>query len=507
VSNPPVINRWIDGSPFDAVDWSTTLTGVTAGHVLLITVCTSSAAYYSVPFTDNKGNTYTLINGGYTDPVGIAFFVCTVATGGDLVLTFQKQGATCYVGIIAREVSGLDTGLYDGAPVFRTATDAAPELVMTENSVPNDLLVCDYISFAPVTFGTPVAGWSQVESGTFGGGGIQMAGLEQFPNALNEDGFTAGWQSLTNSFTRRYYMGAIALIGVPVTPTVQGFSTPTPQNGGNLTVHGVYFGAPAGQALLIGDVTASITSWSDTDIECVCRLGKNQYLVPLKVQVITAAGVKSNRRPLTAMLPPTGRICVNVVEPYAIADQRLQAVTDAATGDQVEVDDVIDLQEDLRFSWTTATQASARLWSPGLGWGPWGVQSFSAGTVTTVLPVYPSTLPRLQVDEIDPAERAARTPFQSGPEVRRARSRDYHATLSAWTVLSRAELETFNTFGVTTCERWSGWFNASMPGRSGPLYRTFRFVDEPQLEYLGHGALGGLYRVTFQLEERGLGVT
>jgi hypothetical protein len=510
MSNPTRVNTYIDGSAYDNVNWDMVCAGVTAGNPVVMTVMTSNSAYYSAPFTDNQGNTWTLVGGGYTDPVGMAYYTTTAAATGPLTISFNKQGATMWVGAIVREISGLDTPLVDGVPVFYTAADASPQLVLGENSVPNDLLVCDCICFAPVTFGTPDAGWSADVSGTFGGGTIQVASLYQFPGVLSEAGFPAGWQSLTNAFTRRYYMGALALIGVPVTPTVQSFSTLTPQDGAPLTIYGVYFGATQGSNGYVDaeGVTQSVVSWAADQVTVTCRLGKNPHGTPIKFKVVTDAGVASNRRPITSMEAATGYTYKNVTEPYPDATMRLSATApDLAPADQIEATSNLLVYEDGRFEWAESeTSGRARVWKAGIGWGAWGVESFTAVSPSAVLPVYPSDLPQLQLDSGQPTERRAKSTLPSGPEVRRARSQDYHATLSVWTVLTRDQLQTLKTFGKTTLSEWSGWFNASLPGRSGPIYRTFRFMDEPQWQYIHYGNAAGLWRVTAQLEERGRSV-
>ena len=123
---------------------------------------------------------------------------------------------------------------------------------------------------------------------------------------------------------------------------------------------------------------------------------------------------------------------------------------------------------------------------------------------------YPPTLPAPQTLELRPFERRALSGIAQGAEQRRGRSRDFHATLPLTWVFTRDQLALFFAWGdgasVGTLMKWTRWFSVTLPGRGGFQTRACRFFARPKWEFLQSDAANGLYRVTAEVEQRGLGV-
>lgn len=515
MSDPVIVNTSVYSvGGYDSADFDFTLTGsVTAGNVLLVEMHTNGNNPVNFAISDDQTgptNTYDHKGHSYLDPVGIGYWTCVVANGGTVALHVQKFGQTSIVGLVVHEVGGVDTArVTDGLPVFATGTGNNPLVVMNETSVPNDLLIGSYCSIETITLNTPETGWSADQTFTFAG--MHGASEKRFPAAWGT--FTAGWPAITNASARRWMIGAIALIGIPITPTIQGFDTLEPRDGGNLTVYGVFFEASQGASgsLTVGGVTAAVTSWSSTAITVVVRLGANPYGVSLGVQVNTNASGSSNIAHLTQVRPASGWDYLVMSDPYPDLDRRVRAAPEPAAADQMNWETVGDLVvlEDDGSGWVTPAVAGfrVRFWSAGVGWGAIARQSFdSAEEFEPVLPVWPSTLPTPRI-EILSGERRALSQLPAGAEAARARSLDYYGTLQATWIFTRAELAIFKSYGETDLTQWTAWTSIPLPGRTGTTpYKPVRFVGKPQEKGMGWNADGPITQITAQLEQRGRSV-
>jgi len=512
VSDPVIVNTSVYSvGGYDSADFDFTLTGsVTAGNVLLVEMHTNGNSPVNLAISDDQTgptNTYDHKGHSYLDPVGIGYWTCVVANGGTVALHVQKFGQTSIVGLVVHEVSGVDTDrVTDGLPVFATGTGNNPLVTMNETSVPNDLLIGSYVSIETVTLNTPETGWTADQTFTFGGS-MHAASEKRFPAAWGT--FTAGWPAITNASARRWMIGAIALIGIPITPTIQSFDTLEPRDGGNLTINGVYFGASQGVSgsVTVGGVTAAVTSWSNTSIAVVVRLGANPYGVSVGVQVNTDAAGSSNIAHLTQILPASGWKYLVMGDPFPDPDRRVKAEPEPEAGNQMNwetVGDLVDLDDDGTGTVDPSVDGfRVRFWAEGFGWGAIARQSFDAAVeFEPVLPAWPSSLPSPRV-EIQSIERRALSQIP-GAEVARARSLDYYGTLQVTWVFTRAELATFKSYGETDLSEWTGWTSMPLPGRTGTTpYKPVRFIGKPSERVTSWNADGPITTITAQLEQRG----
>lgn len=210
---------------------------------------------------------------------------------------------------------------------------------------------------------------------------------------------SAGTQSITWSHTSSGEYAAVLVAlksSAPVTPPV--ITIPTAgtnvANGSSLTITGTTFQTPQGAGSVTIDTAAqTATSWSDTSVTIgtVTRglLAYGSHALSLTNNSgNTSAGIAIN------LVPQSGWAYVNLTTPFATAGDRITAVADLASGDQLAYDTkggAITVNPDASFVDSTGTVTSFNIeaWTPGSGWGAQATQTLSgtplagAGSVST----------------------------------------------------------------------------------------------------------------------------
>lgn len=356
---------------------------LTAGTTLIIYIGVNNFSAASVTCTcTGSGNTPA--SEGYLNSSSrhLKIYSMVVTTGGAQTLTFGKAGNSGALGAVTTEWSG-SAGVNDGGATFATASGTAATVTMTATTVRNDALMVGYVSNNPITMGSAQSGWTNDANDTTN---AQMATAYQLPNATGT--YTAGWPSITNSFSRPYVVGAIALKGIAVDPTVTGgTANPVHLSTGN-TITGSNFGASQGAGtLVIGGVTQTVTAWGYTSITYTADRGTNLDDVAVNAVVTDDNAVSSNSYALTGFDPPSGYSYVTLTSVWPVAAERIQSVLDLAIGNQIEWDDAtIDIDASGVITWPPGTPDgytfNARIGVSGDGWGATEVQTFNP-TATT----------------------------------------------------------------------------------------------------------------------------
>ncbi len=156
------------------------------------------------------------------------------------------------------------------------------------------------------------------------------------------------------------------------TPVITGGNSAPLQNS-TATITGTSFGASQGTgSLVIGGVTQTVTSWSDTSISYTVNRGTNLNGVAVNAVVTDTNGNVSNSYALDGFAPPLNWLYVTLADPNPNTQVRLTSVANnnISYGDQLEWNTSnVTIYNDATFSATTTTNNFlVRVGVPGYGW-------------------------------------------------------------------------------------------------------------------------------------------
>ena len=123
-----------------------------------------------------------------------------------------------------------------------------------------------------------------------------------------------------------------------------------------------------------------------TSITVTVARGTNQYGTNLAVQVTNNSALASNTSTVQ-ITPQSGWAFTNLGTPNATSTNRITAVADLVSGDQLAYDTksgMVIVYSDATFSAdSSVANFSVEAWSSGNGWGSAATQTLSAGAVVT----------------------------------------------------------------------------------------------------------------------------
>lgn len=161
--------------------------------------------------------------------------------------------------------------------------------------------------------------------------------------AYGEEADTNRTASFTWTHTNTQNNATIAINIPPAAsgPTISSTSDDTPTDGSTLTINGSGFGASQGA----GGVTAAgtgwtETSWSDTAIQVTVALGNNKYNANVSL-VVTDNSSNASSGYNVQIQPASGKSYVNLSGTLATEGDRITAIPDLASGDQLEISNVV----------------------------------------------------------------------------------------------------------------------------------------------------------------------
>lgn len=170
----------------------------------------------------------------------------------------------------------------------------------------------------------------------------------------------------------------------PSGPSITSLSDNTPTNGQSITITGTGFGATQGSgSVVVGGVTQTVTSWSDTSITITVVRGVNRYGTSLTLTV--SDGTNSDTDSVTlqpdagwafVLLGTLGSTGVLVTSPAL------------ASGDGVHYEtvggDVVVYSDGTFSADPTVTEFDFEAWTPSLGWGSIATQTLTSGSSGTL---------------------------------------------------------------------------------------------------------------------------
>lgn len=160
------------------------------------------------------------------------------------------------------------------------------------------------------------------------------------------------------------------------TPTITSTSDDTPTDGSTLTLTVTNAEASQGTGgVTAGGVGWTETSWADTSVAVTVALGDNKYGVNVPLVLTNNSGLSSTGYNVQIQ-PATGKAYVNLSGTLASTGDRLTATPDLASGDQVEISNVVGgtisdvtVNADASFSCTSGVTAFDIRVNDGTGWG------------------------------------------------------------------------------------------------------------------------------------------
>lgn len=510
----------------DAVENATNRTvqftsNIAAGSVLIVCTATRENNPDNFIVSDDKGNDWLKIKTDYVAGSGRgAGAYYAVANGASIgakpIVTFDKVGANCGVAGSIFELANVHADILDGAAVSANLANTGPaEVVLSTPPAYTDNLIFAVLGSSQSSYvvATPKTNYVDVIATT--SDGVSFQHKVQTRAVTTRETFTPGWtlDALTD-----WAVVAFAVKGNTTLPAIESLSAAQPLAGGLLTVTGLLFGVSQGfGTVTVGGVTASVNSWSATNIEVVVQRGANPFGVELDVQVNTNSLGPSNLFPVSSILPQSGWDYVVIDGLEEDAAKRLTAFAELADGDQVAWDTRVDLGANKVVVFRDATFIVAptvnlfrvEAWTSGSGWGRTSLQTFDGSTpFSPILPVLPTGIPYPQAVEIKPKERRTRSSLSGAPERDRARTNDFLGSLSiTWPPFTQVQMVAFFAWGRIDLNEWSSWFSMALPGRSIDVpFRAVRFIEPPAWTYIGPGAGRGWFRVTATVEQRGRSV-
>lgn len=253
-----------------------------------------------------KGIAYSLNDWDQTTPL------VTTSTDGDFSLTDLSVSVSAASGTIVLGIWAGSNGSY-GTASGKALTDAG----FTHDRVPTNTGTGYAIHTGyRVAIGSQTGAGSTItatlDSGDPGNASAQVAALLVFPTA-----------------------------GGGGTPTITSTSDDTPTDGSTLTL--TVTNAEASQGT--GGVTAdgvgwTETSWADTSVAVTVALGDNKYGVNVPLVLTNDSGLSSD--PYNVQIQPaSGKAYVNLSGTLATEGDRITAIPDLASGDQLEISNVV----------------------------------------------------------------------------------------------------------------------------------------------------------------------
>ena len=362
---------------------------ITAGSVLIACVSSFETNPSNLDITDDKANVWTLIGSVYDgNSRGVGAWYCRAnagSIGAAPTITVDKGGIVCGVALSIYE-RGVDaTTVLDVAPATATNVTTGPaEVALPSSNYDHSEVMCVLgIEQQAYVTCTPLTGFTDVISSTNTALGLQhRVQTRAFTaNAV----YTPGW---TLSADSHWNVVAFILRGTTSAPTITGISTPTPSYQGSLTLTGVNFGAAqGGGGVSLGGAAQTVTSWADTSVTVTVARGSNAYGAALALSLTTGASASSNNfAGVTSLLPQAGWNFVTLGTPNPTSADRITALADLASGDQLAWDtksSLVTVANDATFS-ADASVASFNVeaWTSGSGWGSAATQNLAAAAVT-----------------------------------------------------------------------------------------------------------------------------
>lgn len=291
------------------------------------------------------------------------------ATGThDLVVTWA--GAT-YAQVVAMSVTHGDPAT---AFDFGATSSAVGNQSLTTTSAAGDLVFFMLGHHPNDNNQTADAGQTVLPNGTSTNGNITAIGST-----------VPGATSVTATYTfgsANQGMMAAASFKANATPVITSTSPDPVAEGATMTITGVNLKASGNSTVTLNGTSQTVTTQSATVPQITVALGTALFGTALDLILTDSAAVASNTYSIPlGITPPSGYNYVTIGTPDATADNRITAVNDIASGNQLEWDNAANVTIDSTGAFNVADGVSTfnvRVGVSGSGWGAWAAQTVNA---------------------------------------------------------------------------------------------------------------------------------
>lgn len=375
---------------------------VTAGNLIHVFILyrTSEGTGHSV--ADSLGNTYTLIAQPVRGNRQMAHYYAANIAGGACTVTLTTPNSNQFRSLAVVEISGLDTVTpldvhsSNVQETPGTGTDAVVSGAATATAA-------GYLSAAGIQVGDigsggpPAAGTGFTNDGT----ALPPVGVNQA--RLEHAAVTAGsWQATFTAGANVAHTAIMAIFkdaGGPADPTLTDADTDETVLDGQtgVAITGTYMGADETErtfTLRQGSTSVAQTeTGSGTATAATLTIGIEQSGADIKfgaatLRVTRTADSAFGELAITVN-PPTGQLYVDVGTPDTTAANRITAVADIASGDQIQARGVgggaaptgLQINANATFEFSAGNTPAAfdvRVWDTSDStWGAWATQSMA----------------------------------------------------------------------------------------------------------------------------------
>lgn len=371
----PTVVQSTSGSQGSTTDLTLTLNGCTAGNYIVVLLGTWNNNPLNITTTG-----YTARGYQYVDPYGIAAYTL-VASSGTNTFTAGKNASSCSVAAVMYEISGV-TGIEANCSIAQAASGTNSSVTMAASTTVDSDLLLTWLTTREAGQVTPnspnTTNATFVNDVNVSNAGafiqVQTAKASTSTNAA----FTGGWPAMTNTNARPWISAIIAIKGTTNSPTISGLGASSAVEGGSLTIVGTNLKDAGNSTATLGGVSQTVSFQSATSPQITVVLGTNLFGTATNVVVTNSTGTASNAYSLSGgVTPPAGYNYVTIGTPNATSANRITAVADIATGNQIEWDNAsaVSVYQDGTFSCSSNISSfKVRVGISGEGWGAWADQ-------------------------------------------------------------------------------------------------------------------------------------
>lgn len=278
-------------------------------------------------------------------------------------------------------VQGATQGTLTPATAATSGTSGSVSLTRVADSYTVAFTVQDYTGSAAFS---GLADPSEAAEVTLTNGDIAYGAAADTARTAN---FT--W---THSTSRNNVTFAMNIGPASTSPTITSTSDDTPTDGTTLTINGTNFGTNTGSAgITLGGTSVTPSSWTSTAIGIPIAIGSRKYGTNYAI-VVTDSSAQTSNSWNVQIQPASGKEYVDLSGALASSGDRITAITDLASGDQLEISNIqggttadVTVNVDASFSVASGVTSFDVRANDGTGWGTTGTQNTVPDTTAPTL--------------------------------------------------------------------------------------------------------------------------
>lgn len=263
----------------------------------------------------------------------------SIGSNPTITITAASGGTTAYSGTIFC-VDGIDTNSANWTEANDgKSTDTAMQLTLSTST--NSIVIGGGACTVSSNSYTTTVSAANIEVASSDRNIGTASRVVAFTTTASGSSVVVDCDNADSSATRYQALYAVGIPPTPTSPTISSTSDDTPTDGSSLTLTVLNAGASQGAgSVTLAGVAQTVTAWSNTSITITIALGNNKYGVNASLVLNTDGGQSSSGYNVQVQ-PASGKSYTNLSGTLATTGNRIEAVADLASGDQVEVSNVV----------------------------------------------------------------------------------------------------------------------------------------------------------------------